>query len=270
MNPYEHITTIIHQRLLADGFKKNTLDEVKDIIRERNFMMELYPEMGFIDWDRVDKKNRQELKFRKIWYETLKQYCECRDVNIDMDNADFERIFRLEDEIIPMYPVNYYEQIWYSERRKGPIPFLKMNFKMRFSFEKWTEWMKTIDTAIGKFYEQFEFLPNKLVANKFTHSQINFIINSKPGEKDDIFRYDNDIKFNIPVPDDEEIELAAYVSGDCKLHFWFDERLKNKKFILDYDDELNWDHDDDDDDDNDDDKTPIAPSTTPERTKVKV
>jgi hypothetical protein len=274
MKAFENIIKRVHEKLIEEGITKFSLKDIEAIIWQRNFDLDLF-KLDWINWDLIDddkkgRKNRKaELEFREIAYESVMMGCKESKIFVTFDELD--KIFRIEQKIVPHYRINYYDMEYTTFEKNSNIgksvPFAEMDFKKKFRIFKWVNWKNTIDRAIRRFYEEFDILPNVLFANKHTLSQFNFLINLIPGEKDDVFRYDEATMLKLPVDDEEEIELSGYESGDCRLYFWFDQRMKDKTFILDYNDDYNWD---DDDDDDDDDKDTILPDPTPKKSLVKM
>ena len=58
-----------------------------------------------------------------------------------------------------------------------------MKLEKKYSIEKWTEWNDILSNAIDDFRLTYSIVPNILEANRYTHSQIDFLTNVVPGEK---------------------------------------------------------------------------------------
>lgn len=59
-----------------------------------------------------------------------------------------------------------------------------MKLERKYTIEKWCEWNVLLSNATDDFKLTYSFAPNILEANRHTHSQIDFLTNVVPGEKD--------------------------------------------------------------------------------------
>jgi hypothetical protein len=260
MNPFENITRLILDRLLRDGIRKFNLSDIKNIIEMRNDMLDLF-EMGWINWSLIDndEPNEDEVFFRDDSYKNIIEACSEDGFDIQFDEID--RIFRIEKELVGNKEVNYYTDSFISFDDNRTIPFTEMNFKKEFIILRWTDWKETIDSAIADFYEEFAITPNVLFANEYTFSQFNFLVNNVPGEKKNIVVYDEEQKKEVTAENLDFVGVSSFKYDDFSVIFIVDENLDDRKFILDYDDDLNWEDDDDDDDNGgDNDFSPVFPS----------
>jgi len=115
-----------------------------------------------------------------------------------------------------------------------------MKFEKDYKLEKWTEWNSFLNDSIGDFYNSFSIYPNILEANGHTHSQIDFLTNVIPEEKERLRRI-NDVTGEITAPEpNEKISLTAFQTEANDLDFAVDENLLDRELRLVYDSEPDW------------------------------
>ena len=251
MKTFEEITKTIHNLLLKEGIENLSLKDIEQIINSRNNMLDIMQELDWIDFDLLDSEttDQSEHDFRELVYDYLLEECKYYDFAIDKELL--EKIFRLENEILDNIGniKSYYLML---------LEYPDIEFSGEFEIDKWTEWKEKVDQAVYDFTLNYGIFPNILLANKHTLSQFNFLINNIPGEKNDVFRIDEVTNKEVPVDTSEEIELTGYECGNYHLFFGSNDKVEDKVFILEYNEDI--DREDDDDDSGDDDnKTPVAP-----------
>ncbi len=263
MKPFDRITNYIFKKIQNTGLSRFTLEDIRFMIEDRNNNLDLF-ELEWIDFDSDDK---EELEFKKDMYFNLQQSYAESDIEITDDELDI--IFGYELEIVGNKKVNYYDNYLISLEDGRHIQFSEIDFKKEYAFDKWTDWEDCVDKACEEFYEEFDLYPNVLTANKHTHSQISFLINNIPGLKDNVFFIEKQSNLRVPVDNNEEVVVGRYECEDYILEFYFDERIKNKVFFLEYRDDLEDNDDDDEDDGGDDDDVNVpVPVNVGELTRV--
>lgn len=117
-----------------------------------------------------------------------------------------------------------------------------MKFEKQYTMKQWTEWNLFLEYSIDDFFQSFSFHPNILEANEHTHSQIDFLTNVLPGEKDNLYRLD-ELTGNIlkPLPD-EDVGVSGFNSSACSLDFAVDNNLNDREFRLVYDSDPEWEN----------------------------
>jgi hypothetical protein len=115
-----------------------------------------------------------------------------------------------------------------------------MKFEKVYTIEKWTLWSSFLKQSFDDFYHLFSFYPNILEANNHTFSQIDFLTNVVPGEKEKLRRINN-VTGEITVPEpNEKISLTAFQTEANDLDFAVDENLLDRELRLVYDSEPDW------------------------------
>ena len=117
-----------------------------------------------------------------------------------------------------------------------------MKFQKTYELINWVDWHHSIFESLEDFYNTFSFYPNILEANKHTFSQFDFLVNVVPGEDLKVKRIENEFTSNKSR---EEIRLASFKTEKCSIDFAVDEIIEDKKFILIYDSDPEWDDGDD-------------------------
>jgi len=115
-----------------------------------------------------------------------------------------------------------------------------MRFEKGYNLAKWTEWNSIFAETIDDFYESYSFYPNILEANRYTYSQIDFLINVIPGEKQNLHRIDELTNKLIQPQEIEEVSIFSYESDFCLVEFAIDENLSDKDLLLIYDSDPEW------------------------------
>jgi hypothetical protein len=106
--------------------------------------------------------------------------------------------------------------------------------------KEWTAWNKNISDAIDNFFASFSYYPDILEANDYTYSQIDFLINEIPGEKQNLRKID-DFSNKEPIPlQDEYVKISGFDNIKASLEFATDNELKDKEFRLIYDSDPDW------------------------------
>lgn len=128
----------------------------------------------------------------------------------------------------------------------------KMQFKKQYTFETWNGWNDTICHSSQDFFNVFGFYPNILEANRHTFSQIDFICNINKQHTEKIYKADEITgEKDYSLRKGEEVSIAAFYTDKYQIEFAWDDDLKDKEFVLFYEDES----------DDDDEDTPVE--TTP-------
>lgn len=115
-----------------------------------------------------------------------------------------------------------------------------MRFEKSCNLIKWTEWNSSFAETIEDFYASYSFYPNILEANSYTYSQIDFLFNVIPGEKQKLHRIDELTNKIIQPQEIEEVSIFSYKSDFCSVEFAIDENLSDKDFLLIYDSDPDW------------------------------
>jgi hypothetical protein len=115
-----------------------------------------------------------------------------------------------------------------------------MRFEKSYNLTKWTEWNSSLAKTIDDFYVSYSFYPNILEANRYTYSQIDFLINVIPGEKQKLYRNEELLNQRLIPAESEEVGIIAYESDNGNVDFAIDEDLRDKEFLLIYDSDPEW------------------------------
>lgn len=115
-----------------------------------------------------------------------------------------------------------------------------MKFEKDYKIEKWTKWNSFLNDSIGDFYNSFSIYPNILEANGHTHSQIDFLTNVIPEEKERLRMKDKLTDKFIKPQQDDEVKISSFVTGTVELDFAVDEKLDDRVLRLVYDSEPDW------------------------------
>ena len=121
-----------------------------------------------------------------------------------------------------------------------------MKFERKYTINQWVKWNRRLSEAIEDFYASFSIHPIILEANLHTQSQIDFLVNVVPGEKEKLHHVNeltNEVsylKFN------EKVGINQFSTGNCSLEFAVDDQLEDKEFVLVYDSDPEWGDDDND------------------------
>lgn len=256
MKSFQQITEQILERIQKSGNNKFSLEDIQKIIDIRMFLLE----EDMIEWFYRDDFEDEIVDKDDIEYkETVYGYIidSCADDKLTVNSLDLDTIFRTEYQVLQnVIDLKTYYDILFNHP--------DMDFKREFTIDKWTSWTEKIDDAVNDFIEEFDLFPNILIANEHTFSQINFLINNIPGEKKNVFIYDEKSKKQVSAENTEFVYVDSYTCDDYTLIFTLNPDLEDKKFILDYDEDKLRD-DDEDDDGDDDDKTPVEPIPVFER-----
>ena len=265
MLSFSYISELIHGLLEKDGIRKFPLKQVEKLIEHRNNMLD-NGQFNDFDWYRLpanksSKKVKDEFGFRKAVIFYLKEEFKYEGINIT--DKIINKIFSYERLLLCNVGniKSYYEMLVDLKKHK------KIDFLLEWDFDKWTKWKESIDVAVGCFTQAFGVYPNVLIANSHTISQMNFLFNTIPGEKEKFYLLHERTLLKMKLEKNEEIELTGY--GDLNYHVNFTENDKfaDKEFTLFYKNHPDLD-DDNDDDNNDADKKPLAPK--PHGSKVRV
>jgi hypothetical protein len=101
-----------------------------------------------------------------------------------------------------------------------------------------------IADSIDNFYKNFSYYPIVLEANSHTYSQIDFLINEIPNEKEKVGKI-NESTNMIEQPDENQyIKISSFETSKASVEFAVDNNLKDKEFRLIYDSDPAWDEDD--------------------------
>ena len=115
-----------------------------------------------------------------------------------------------------------------------------MRFEKSYSLTRWTEWNLILSDSIEDFKCTYSLNPNILEANRYTYSQIDFLINIIQGEKQKLYRKDELLNQRLIPADTEEVGIIAYESDNANVDFAIDENLSDKEFLLIYDSDPDW------------------------------
>jgi predicted oxidoreductase (fatty acid repression mutant protein) len=119
-----------------------------------------------------------------------------------------------------------------------------MKFEKIYLIDKWTDWNLTISNSINNFYENFSYYPIILEANSHTNSQIDFLINEIPNEKEKDYKI-NELTNMLEQPyENQYIKISSFDTTKASVEFAEDNNLKDKQFRLIYDSDPDWDDDD--------------------------
>lgn len=110
-----------------------------------------------------------------------------------------------------------------------------MKFEKKYSLIRWTDWNSFLDHSIDDFSQSFSFHPNILEANQHTYSQIDFLTNVVPGEKDKLYRNDELTEKVLKPQPNEDVGVSGFNSAACSLDFAVDNNLNDREFRLVYD-----------------------------------
>lgn len=119
-----------------------------------------------------------------------------------------------------------------------------MEIRKKYSITTWTKWNAIFSEAIDDFFATFTYYPNILQANSHTYSQIDFLVNEVPNEKNRVSRKDLLSNKLIKPMGREQIVLVSFENLKCKVDFTLDYKLEDKEFLLIYDSDPDWDNDD--------------------------
>jgi len=115
-----------------------------------------------------------------------------------------------------------------------------MRFEKSYNLAKWTDWNSSLAETMDDFCNVYSFYPNILEANSYTYSQIDFLINVIPGEKQKLYRNDELLNQRQIPAETEEVGVIAYESDVGNVDFAIDEKLGYKEFRLVYDSDPEW------------------------------
>jgi len=115
-----------------------------------------------------------------------------------------------------------------------------MRFEKSYRLINWTEWNSALAKTIDDFYKSYSVYPNILEANRYTFSQIDFLINVIPGERQNLHRKNELLNQTMKPAETEEVGIVAYESDNANVDFAIDENLDYKEFRLIYDSDPEW------------------------------
>jgi hypothetical protein len=268
MLSFAYISELVHGLLVKDGIKDFPLKHVKKLIEYRNKMLNIFQLEDF-NWYRLpksrkSKRTKDELYYRESVYINMREDFKYDGITIRDEVID--KVFSYERIILTNVGnvKSYYIILEELKKRR------KVDFLLEWEFRKWTKWQESISEAVEQYILDYGVYPNAFIANSHTLSQINFLINNIPGGKKEVYRRDEKTYKKIPVDENEEIELAGLENNLYTLRFGYNENVKDKEFMLFYQDHPDLDDDDDDDDENNNDKTPVSPTPVGSEIPVKV
>lgn len=117
-----------------------------------------------------------------------------------------------------------------------------MKFEKKYTIAKWTAWNSFLAHSIDDFYVVYSYYPNILEANRHTYSQIDFLVNVTPGERDRLVRKSDLLNWEVLPDADEEVGISTFKTSQCALDFAVNDKLPDKEFLLIYDSDPDWDH----------------------------
>ena len=115
-----------------------------------------------------------------------------------------------------------------------------MKFEKKYQINGWVNWNSMLSDSIDDFKATYSLNPNILEANRYTYSQIDFLINVIPGEKQKLHRTDELTNKRIEPKEIEEVSIFLYESDFYSVEFAIDEKLSDKEFRLIYDSDPEW------------------------------
>jgi len=136
----------------------------------------------------------------------------------------------------------------------------------KYEFIKWNDWDHCVAKSINDFHQIYSLYPNILLANRHTHSQINFITTINEEKKNNLHLVVDENIGNyldsIISENDETVRITSFSENNCELFFAIatEPELTDKEFVLLYDDDPDGDGDEDD----------ILPKPEPEHENKKV
>jgi len=118
-----------------------------------------------------------------------------------------------------------------------------MIFKKIYSIKdgEWTKWIETITEAVDDFYIVYKLFPNFLEANEHTFSQFDFLVDVMPNKRQCVVCEDNLTGSKWLLNEKDDVYLSSFHYRDIDVCFCFDNQLPDKKFMLVYNDEPEWD-----------------------------
>ena len=257
MLKFDFITELIHALIKDKGISDISLINVRKLIRFRNEFLDANKDDSY-KWEKLPKKKnaewiQKELEYRKNVCQFLKEKFKNKDIQLTDEIIDKV----LDYEYFILVDVgnvrSFYEML--EILKKKEISFEYVN-----EIKRWTNWKKTVEKAIDYFVYVYGLYPNVMLANKYTFSQINFIVCNLPEDRKNIRNFDEKTLKITPVEKYKEISLVGIRSKNYFLRFIADDVMSDKRFILFYHDGSFLDIDDDDDDD---DKVKPVPSPSP-------
>lgn len=115
-----------------------------------------------------------------------------------------------------------------------------MKITKEYQLDRWTEWNYFLAVCIEDFIAAYSFSPNILEANVHTYSQIDFLINVIPGEKDKLKSVYTKSGINEKPGEDEEVGINSFQHAKALLDFAIDNSLTDKEIKLIYDSNPEW------------------------------
>ena len=119
-----------------------------------------------------------------------------------------------------------------------------MKFEKTYSIKKgeWTKWSGSLVEAIEDFHNVYTFYPNILEANDYTFSQLDFLTNINPNERQHVAFIDDVTGAKRLANETEKITLGSfnYDRYNVDIDFAIVNQLADKEFRLVYDDEPEW------------------------------
>lgn len=258
MLKFNEITKLIHDMLLKEDINYFPLSHVRKLIRFRNNLKE-FGGLDYFKWFPLEYKRKYKWVKRELDLREDIFFCLSEDFKYDnlppLSREIMDKVFYYENIILKHVGnvMSYYDMLY--EMRKH-----KVDFKYDDKFRKWTDWEKSIDEAVEEFTLWYGLYPNVLIANEYTLSQIDFLLNTIPEERKNTFRLDEITNKQIPIEDDEEINLSILNYPDFSIRFAYNKKYDDKEFALAYIEGLN---DNDEDDDDNDDDNPVNPKPSP-------
>ena len=118
-----------------------------------------------------------------------------------------------------------------------------MEFSKKYEFVNWNDWDHCVAYSIKDFYRIYKLYPNILLANRHTHSQIEFITAIIEEKKNNLHPVVDESIGNyldsIVSGNDESGPITSFSDDNCDLVFAIatEPELNDKEFVLLYDDE---------------------------------
>ena len=115
-----------------------------------------------------------------------------------------------------------------------------MKFAKRYKISNWMDWNSQLSENIEDFFLSFSIFPNILEANPLSYSQIDFLVNVVPDEKNKLHRKDDFTNQILRPRSHENVGITAYSNDCCMIDFAINENLKDKEFKLVFESNPDW------------------------------
>jgi hypothetical protein len=126
-----------------------------------------------------------------------------------------------------------------------------MEFSKKYEFINWNDWDHCVADSIRDFHQVYNLYPNILLANRHTHSQIDFITSINEEKMNNLLLVVDENIGNyldsLISENDEFGMITSFLDDNCELIFAIaiEPELTDKEFFLLFDDDPEGDGDDD-------------------------